>query len=249
MTAWYDDDAFWRRTHAFLFGDERWQAAEEEADQVAALLELAPGACVLDLACGPGRHSLALARRGFRVTGVDRTARYLDIARQKAVAESLSVEWQQVDMRAFRRPQAFDAALSLFTSFGYFEDPADDLRVAENLFASLRPGGRLVVDMMGKEVLARIFQPRDWHRLPDGSYILEQRSVRDDWSWIDVQWVFFDQDGEHTYRIGHRLYSASELERLLAEVGFVNLRAHGSLAGVAYDHVARRLVVVGERPA
>ena len=76
-------------------------------------------------------------------------------------------------MREFVRPEAFDAAINLFTSFGYFEDPAEDLQVAKNLFHSLKPGGALVMDLVGKEVLSRIFLPRDWQELADGSLFLQ----------------------------------------------------------------------------
>jgi len=58
---------------------------------------------VLELACGPGRHALEFARRGYRVTGVDRTARYLETAREKAGEEGLDVEWVEADMRTLRR--------------------------------------------------------------------------------------------------------------------------------------------------
>src|SRR5206468_5375646 len=115
-------------------------------------------ASVLDLCCGPGRHSLEFARHGFQVTGVDRTARYLDAARAAATGEGLTVEFVQGDMPHFQRPAAFDVALNLFTSFGYFEDEAEDLCVLRHLHTSLKPGGQVLLEMAGKEPLARDFQ-------------------------------------------------------------------------------------------
>lgn len=58
------------------------------------------------------------------------------------------------DMRTYRQAEALDLVINLFTSFGYFEDQADDKLVMRNIFESLRPGGKLVVDVLGKEVLA-----------------------------------------------------------------------------------------------
>lgn len=98
---------------------------------------------MLDLCCGPGRHVLEFARRGFRVTGVDRTQRYLEAARATALSEGLAVELVQADMRDFSRPPTFDLALNLFSSFGYFAEAADDLQVLKNLNASLAPGARV----------------------------------------------------------------------------------------------------------
>jgi SAM-dependent methyltransferase len=171
MTAWHEQDDFWESVP--LFGPERMEAAPQEVDTIIAMLGLQPGAVILDLCCGVGRHSLEFARRGYAVTGVDRTAAYLQTAREVSAAENLDVEWVQADAREFLRPEAFDLAINMYTSFGYFEDPAEDRRVAENLFRSLKPGGSLMIDLMGKERLARIFSPRSWDELPDGSLFLQ----------------------------------------------------------------------------
>ena len=134
---------------------------------------------MLDLCCGPGRHSLEFARRGFRVTGVDRTAHYLTTARAAATREGLTVEFVQEDMRHFHRPAAFDLALNLFSSFGYFEDVANDLRVLQHLHDSLKSGGQVLLEMAGKEPLARMFQPRTWHRHAErDEYLLEERIIQ-----------------------------------------------------------------------
>src|SRR3989475_11807180 len=88
-----------------------------------------PGATVLDLCCGPGRHALEFARRGFQVTGVDRTARYLETARTAARGAGLTIELVQEDMRSFHRPATLALALNLFSSFGYFAAASEDLTV------------------------------------------------------------------------------------------------------------------------
>jgi len=126
MADWYDDDTFWETFRDYMFNPARLEQARAEVDQLVALLKLGSGVQLLDLCCGIGRHSLEFARRGFMVTGVDRTARYLELARDGAARENLSIEFVHSDMRAFVRREAFNGALSMFTSFGYFEDPADD---------------------------------------------------------------------------------------------------------------------------
>lgn len=246
MRRWYEDDAFWRDWAPVMFTEERWAAACEEVSLVCALLGVEPPAHVLDLCCGPGRHSLEFARRGFRVTGVDRTPAYLSQAKARAAAESLCVEFVRADMRRFRRAEAFDGAVSLFTSFGYFERPANDRRVALNVFHSLKPGSRFVLDMMGKEVLARIFGPRDWHE-KDGVLYLEERTVSRDWSWIENRWIMLKGSRRKEFRISHRVYSAAELRALLVECGFRKVNVYGDLAGSPYDQNAKRLVAVARR--
>ena len=249
MAAWHEDDKFWDDTAPVVFNEERCGQAPAQVEQILAMTKVLPGASVLDLACGPGRHALEFSRRGYKVTGVDRTAKYLEIAHDKAQQQGQRVEWVHADMRKFHRPGVFDLVVNLLTSFGYFDDAADDHRVAENFFACLKPGGHLVIDLMGKEVLARIFRSHDWHKEPDGTMVLEERKVSGDWSWIDVRWIIIRDKKTIEHRFGHRLYAASELKELLASVGFVEPRAYGSLEGTPYDHEAERLVVVAQRPA
>ena len=245
MNTWHEDDHFWESVPMFTEG--HWEAAREEIDAVLSVLEIEPGAAVLDLPCGAGRHSLELARRGYRVTGVDRTRAYLNTAREKAAAEGLSLELVEADMREFRRPGAFDAAINLYTSFGYFEDQAEDRRVVANLCRCLKPGGKLVMEMMGKEVLARIFQPTDWQELSDGTLFLQERRVSDDWSWIDNRWILVKDGQRRDFSVGHRLYDGMGLRTLLLEAGFESAHLHGGLGGEPYDTSARRLVVVAQK--
>jgi SAM-dependent methyltransferase len=250
MTAdkvWHEDDAFWHTFAPGMFTPEIWEAVPQQVDQMLALLGIEPGARVLDLCCGPGRHSLELARRGCTVTGVDRTAEYLQDARRRAQEEGLSVEFVEADMRRFVRPAAFDAVVNMFTAFGYFRDPEDDARVLRNVRESLRPGGRLLIDVMGKEVLARIFLPRNWEER-DGVLFLQDRRVTDDWSWIENRWIAIDAAGRHETQVSHRVYSAVELRRLLTECGFGQVRIFGDLDGSDYDQNGRRLVALARKP-
>jgi len=248
MPSWHDDDRFWLDVSPFLFSAERWARAAGEVDGVLALLGLAPGATILDAPCGVGRHSLELARRGYRVTGIDRTAAYLDEARRRAAAEGLAIRFEQRDLRALPRDGAFDAAINLYTSFGYFDDPGDDERVATSLFGALRPGGRLVLDLVGTEVLARVFRAREWQEAPDGTVLLSEARVRSGFGAVDNRWVLIRPDGtrrEHAFTL--RVYSAGELSALLRRAGFVDVTALGSLAGAPYDHAAERLVLTARR--
>jgi SAM-dependent methyltransferase len=245
MTAWHEQDEFWETMP--MFGPERIEAAPQEVEQVISMLRIEPGARVLDMCCGIGRHSLEFARLGYAVTGVDRTAAYLQTARQAAAAQSLDVEWILADAREFLRPEAFDHAINLYTSFGYFEDPAEDRLMAENIFRSLRPGGSLMMDLMGKERLARIFSPRSWEQLPDGSLFLQERTIRDDWTWIEVRWILIEDGQQQEFTLGHRLYDGTGLKALLLDAGFESVDLYGDMAGAPYDNEARRLVAVARK--
>jgi SAM-dependent methyltransferase len=246
MVAWHEEDGFWETVP--LFGEARLELAPEEVDAALSLLGADAGAAVLDLCCGVGRHSLALAQRGYRVTGVDRTAAYLQRARERAMELGLEVEWVEADMRDFARPGAFHGAINLFSSFGYFEDPADDAKVAGNLFRSLKPGGRLVMEMMGKEILARIFAPRGWEEAADGTLLLQERAVARDWTWMEARWIVVQPGGQRReFAVGHRIYDGAGLRRLLLDAGFSTVEICGRLGGEPYDAGAQRLVAVARK--
>jgi SAM-dependent methyltransferase len=229
-----------------LFSNEQIESAREQVEQVISLMDMHPGLSVCDLACGVGRHSLELARRGFRVTGVDRTELYLRQARDAATAEGLDIEFVKQDMRNFKRPDSFDVVTSLFTSFGYFEEASDNERVLANVYTSLKSNGKLLLEMMGKEVLARIFRPRDW-REEGGITVLEEREVVEHWSRIENRWILLSDATRSEYEFSHWLYSAAELCDMLRGCGFCEVEVYGNLSGSPYDHKAERLVVFARR--
>lgn len=243
---WFSEEEFWRASFPFMFGAGKLDIADTEAEQMIALSRCEHGD-LLDMCCGPGRHSLAFARRGFRVTGVDATTFLLDKAREEAEREGADVEWVESDMREFVRPESYDLALSLFTSFGFFEDDADNRRVLEHICRSLRPGGALVLDVLGKEVLARKFQASDAQESPTGEVVVQRRRVFDDWNRIATDWIFLGDDGVRRFHLRLWLYSGQELRAMLLGAGFDAVELYGDFLGSAYGPQATRLVAVATR--
>jgi SAM-dependent methyltransferase len=248
MTIWHDQDDWWEGAADIIFHTYAREHAPQQVEQVLALAAFEPPIRVLDLPCGIGRHTLEFARLGCRVTAVDRTQVYLDMAAQRADELGLNIELVREDMRVFQRPESFDLAVNLYTSFGYFEDPDEDQRVIDNFYVSLRPGGVLVMDMAGKEVIARIFQARDWRELEDGTLILEERRTSADWTWFSNRWIVIREGERRDYPFSHRIYGASDLRRVLENAGFEPIRIYGDLTGSEYDHNAQRLVAVARKP-
>jgi SAM-dependent methyltransferase len=240
---WCENDKFWKAMQPFFFGEEIWQKAAGEIDQILNFLNLDPDSKILDLCCGPGRHSLELARRGLGVTGVDRTVLYLDQAKAKAKEEKLKIEFVQEDMRHFNRPNAFDAAISMFTSFGYFDDPAVERQVIDNIYQSLNPGGRLIMDMVSKEIVARIYQSHDWTE-KGGIFRLEERKPTENWTYLENRMVLIRDGQSEEYHFKLRLYSAHELTTLLTATGFTQVDIYGDMEGAPYDSKAKRLIAI-----
>src|SRR5215831_15203354 len=114
-TEWFADENFWRDLYSFLFSDSAFADAEEQVEKIIQLTGVKSGAA-LDLCCGPGRHIIPLAKRGFQVTGVDRSPFLLEKARTRAVEGNSSIELVRGDMRVFLRPQTFDLFVIFFSS-------------------------------------------------------------------------------------------------------------------------------------
>ncbi|HJU09970.1 MAG TPA: methyltransferase domain-containing protein [Candidatus Binataceae bacterium] len=244
MGAWYQDDSFWETWARYLFA-ARLENTPYEVERITQLLQLNPGEHALDVCCGMGRHLLELCRRGYRVTGVDRTAAYLAKARAQAESEGLGIQLIQEDVRKLDLPPIFDGALNMYTSFGYFDEYADDLQLAINIRKSLRPGRKFLIQTEGKEVMARNYRDREWFWHDDGSIGLLQRAIRDGWEQIETRWILLRNGRiEWDSTISSRIYSAAEMRALLEAAGFIDVKIFGSLGGVPYDHAATVLIAV-----
>lgn len=243
---WFENEEFWRDFYQYMFSQERFAAAKDEVSRIMELTK-SSGGHLLDLCCGPGRHSVEFAQRGFTVTGVDRSAFLLDRARQHAQASGASVEWIHEDMRRFVRADTFDLVCNLFTSFGYFEDEQDDLVVLRNIHRSLRDKGVLVMETLGKERLARVWQNAMCFDLPDGSVMVQRPQVRNDWSRVRTEWILLKDGQSKTAVFEHWIYSGRELKERLLSCGFKQVQLFGSTQGTPYDMDAQRLVALARK--
>ncbi len=250
MDDWTANDELWAAARESMFPASAWAAAPAEVASVLQLVGATTALDVLDLPCGPGRHSLAFASAGHRVVAVDRTRGYLDELRRRAAERAerdgrpLSLEVVEADMRAFDRPEAFDLVVNLFTSIGLFRDDDVNRAVLRTFRRALRPGGHLVVDVMSREILARIWQPTHVKRLDDGTLLVSERRVVDDWTWVEVSWTYIRGGEERRYDLSHRIYGVVDLKQDLVGAGFSEVAAYGGYDGRPYGTDADRLLLV-----
>jgi len=248
VSDWFADDAFWTEVYPFEFPREMIDAGDAQVEKALRLDGVPQRGHALDVGCGPGRHAIPLARRGFRVTAIDLSAFHLAKAAQAAAAANVEIELVRADMRTFACPDRFDLALSLFTSFGYFEDKADDLRVLKGIHGNLRDGGTLVMDVMSKERLARIFQASASQKAPDGALLVQRHEIVDDWTRVRNEWTIIRGDRARTFAFTVRVYSGQELRELLVAAGFEQVALYGALDQRPYGLHAERLVAVAVKP-
>ena len=237
------------RTHVFDPGaPEAVDAAKHEAAFVWKALGLKTGQRVLDVPCGSGRHALELARRGALVLGVDKTAAYLEAAR-KAGARQPRARFVQGDMRRLPFKGEFDAAMNLWTSFGYFARFSDDLKVLKGVARSLKPGGRFLIDVRDLAAVRRQSVHRYWDWRADGAYVLQDAHLIEgrDPTIVNEWTVIHPGKKPVKARFILRGYDKPRLYAALRRAGLNPVRAWNSFRGDGRP--TGRLIVLARKPS
>jgi SAM-dependent methyltransferase len=231
-------DELYLRTYAHNLGE---RDSGEEAGLAAACAGVEPPAEILDAPTGFGRHALPLARLGFRVTGVDRSPAQLAEARRLAG----EVEWPRYVQADFRElplaDESFDAVLCLFTSIGYRGEEGDRRAFGEYLRV-LRPGGALVIEVLHRDRLMAIFQERSWEPLDDDAVLLEERRFDYAAGEIETDHTLLSVGERRGVTFRLRVYTATELVRLLEDVGFAQVECFGDFEGGPLSRETRLVV-------
>jgi SAM-dependent methyltransferase len=245
---WYVDffDGDYLRIFSPVLPAERTAA---EVNAVVERLGLGPGARLLDLCCGQGRHAVPLAQLGFQVTGLDLSRPLLDRAAAVAAGRGRRVALVEADMRRLPFADAsFDAVLNLFNAFGYLEDDAQDELVLGEVARVLRPGGRFLQELANREALVRGWHDSDVTRTGDGLVVLQERTLNLRSGRERVRYTLLGPDGRQTTREHTiRLYALTELEAMLGRAGLELLAVHGDLDGGPLELDSSFLVTLSGR--
>jgi SAM-dependent methyltransferase len=236
-------DEVYLTTYAANLGE---RDSPEEARLAAALAGVAPPADILDAPTGFGRHALPLAELGYRVVGVDRSDVQLTEARRLA-GEVEWPKWVQADFRELPlEDESFDAALCLFTSIGYRGENGDRQAFGEFLRV-LRPGASLVIETLHRDRLMAIFQERSWEPLADDAVLIEERRFDYPHGEIETDHTFLAVGERRSITFRLRVYTATELVKLLAGIGFGEMECFGDFEGAPLSRETR-LVVRARKP-
>lgn len=216
-----------------------------EVEFIQQQMRLSAGSQILDLCCGIGRHSFELARAGFQVVGLDYSLSYIEIARQRARCETAPPRFVVADMRSIPFRDTFDTVINLYTSIGYFENEAENLRVLQEVSRVLADGGRFIIEA----------ESRDWYmRNPhsQGSYAVDQGVVLEetafDLATSRLTWTLTFLDcSKKAITATWRIYSAEELERMLAMSGFEVERVCGNYEGDKLTAESLTMILIAQK--
>ncbi|WP_019908865.1 class I SAM-dependent methyltransferase [Paenibacillus sp. HW567] len=244
MGEWYEDS--FGEDYLIVYRHRDFGGARREVERMIGWLELPRGAKVLDLCCGMGRHSLALAEAGYEVTGVDLSEALLREARAQARAEA--VTWIRSDMRKLPLEGGFAAVVNLFTSFGYFEEDEEQLKVLKEIHRMLVPGGKFIVDFLNPAHVIRNLVPHsvreDGNTLIDESRRIEHGYVKKD--------IILTSKADGTPRVYHervKLYPLEKFREMIEAAGLQLESVHGSYEEDEYEAESSvRMIFTGVRP-
>ena len=240
MDHWYERS--FGKDYLLVYKHRDFQKAHAEVHEMIRWLALHPGAEVLDLCCGMGRHSLALADAGFHVTGVDLSDVLLDEARR--LDSSRRVVWMKGDMRAVPLDKPFDAVVNLFTSFGYFSEDGENLKVLKEMHRLLKPGGQFLIDFLNPAVVRRRLVPYS-ERMDGEAVIKESRRIADG---CVRKTIVIESPGqpERIYEEQVKLYELPDFERLLHAADLKLVQVYGDYSGREYTaSESPRIIMTG----
>jgi SAM-dependent methyltransferase len=213
-----------------------------DVDFLEKTFDVKPGARLLDVPCGNGRHSMELARRGYRVTGIDLSDEFLAVARVQ-----LDADWRKGDMRALElEPSTFDGAFCFGNSFGYL-DYTSVVDFLSALAGAMKPAAKLVIEtgMAAESILPTLVQKR-WHRLGDLVILSENRY--DPWeSRLNIDYTFVRDGTIETRPTARYVFTSADLRRMLEAAGFNTRSLQGGMASEPYHLSSPRLLIIAQR--
>jgi len=222
------------------------EQTKAEADFIAGILDLPTGARILDVPCGNGRHSIELAKRGSRMTGVDLCDDFIAEARQTAALGQLNVDWIRTDMRNVHTLADFDGAFCFGNSFGYMQHE-ETLHFLEAINRCLRPGARFILDTgFAAESLLPALPGKRWYRLGD-IYQLSEAEYDSAQSQLYVHYTFICDSVIQTGTARYSLYTIAEFKRLFSACGFAVRDLYSSTNKEPYRLGSGRLLIVAEK--
>ncbi len=224
------------------------EATRAQADFLDRNLMLARGSEVLDVPCGNGHLSLELAGRGYRLTGVDIAAEFIEEATSRACERGLDIEWKLGEMRDLPWPDRFDGVFCWGNSFGYLDDKGN-VEFLEAVCETLRPGGRFILDAAAvAEALFPVLQEEKRYDVGNLAMIKQNhydpKRGRLDWRYT------FLQGGREEVCLGtQRIYTGREVFCLLENAGFTIIAVYGGLDEQPFRIGSHGLIVVSEKSA
>ncbi len=245
-------NANYLRTDGDVVSDEN--ITINEIDLFLKILSPGKNNFILDLCCGQGRHSIELAKRGFKnIVGMDRSHYLVNKARSINLSEGFGITFKEGDARKLPfTNDKFDFVLILGNSFGYFETMNDDVRVLNEVLRVLKPSGKVLIDITDGNYMMSNYEPRSWEWIDKSYFVCRERSLsKDSQRLISREVITHVKKGVIADQFyAERLYTDEKIKKLLKKCGFINIELEQELLTSSQRNqdlgmMGRRLILVG----
>ncbi|WP_019119801.1 class I SAM-dependent methyltransferase [Brevibacillus massiliensis] len=228
--AWFERS--FREDYLLVYQHRDEASADREIGNLLENLPIKPTGRVLDLCCGSGRHSRALARRGYEVVGVDLSPVLLALAEEHNPYPNL--RYVQCDMREIPFENEFDIVVNLFTSFGYFDTDEESCIVVRNMARALKVGGEVLIDYLNPAYVRAHLVPASEREI-NGLLIEEKRWI--DAGYVRKEIVIRDPESAEPRRYMEqvRLFEAAEISGMLEQAGLRLMQLYGDYTYAPYE--------------
>lgn len=241
MSEWWH--GFFNEDYIDIYGTEDAKRTNLEVEGVVSILAPPEDSRILDLCCGYGRHAIGLAKKGFKLTGLDFSPVLLKRALSDAGRNRTPISLVRADMRRIPFRGRFDYVINLFSAFGYFDNDEDDQTVLDCVSDALRPGGEFLLDTINRERVLSRFRRETWEELGRGEYALDERSFDLLSSRISARTLVLGQGKILERRHSMRLYTLTEIARMVETAGMNVVSVYGHLDGRDYRTDTPRMVL------
>lgn len=227
------------RYYHILYKNRDYTEASEFIDRLVNYLAPEPETHFLDVACGKGRHSIYLNKKGYKVTGVDISPNSIDEAKEH---ENDTLKFQVADMRQPFAENDYNIALNLFTSFGYFENNTENLQALQNICTAMKPNGRFVLDFFNTTKVLKHIVPQETKTI-DGIDFHITKKIENG---RILKTIDFESNGKQkTFTEKVEAISKEQFEQLFAQTDFEIIKIFGSYHLDAFDeNTSDRLIFV-----
>ena len=240
MKEWFES-WFDTRYYHILYKNRDHSEAELFIRNLFGELDVSQSSKVLDLACGKGRHSIFVNSLGYNTTGVDLSAESIETAK---LNESDSLHFFQHDMRLPIEGASFDLVLNLFTSFGYFQDTAQNEKMLSSIHKYLSDEGRLVIDFFNAETVLRDLVQTET-KLIDGIAFNISKTIENGSIVKDIN--FQDRGDDYNFQERVQALKLSDFENMLAHTDFELDAIYGNYQLERFDSNSERLIIVAKK--
>lgn len=232
-TSWFNTDYY-----HILYKDRDYNEAKNFMDVLVNYLNLPDEASILDVACGRGRHSIHLNSIGYNVTGIDLSEASIAYAKK---FENPKLKFEQHDMCIPCKEQ-FDAVFNLFTSFGYFENEADNLKALKAFRDNLNETGFGVIDFMNVDYVKQHLVKQETKTI-DGITFTIEKSIEDGYILKNISFTDEGKDYKFTEKV--KALTLNDFESYFNEAGIYLLDVFGDYKLRKFDkNTSERLVLI-----